>query len=71
MMLARNDCPFNEKEMEILMHISNGKTVKEVAYTMKISVPSVQGRVADIRRKHGRASSMPGIVAHAIRRGWI
>lgn len=74
-MLARNDKQLTERQLSILEHLSMGKTVKEVAYDMNVSIQGVQRSIQHIREKmfriEGSRLTMPGIVSTAIRRGWI
>jgi DNA-binding NarL/FixJ family response regulator len=57
------DSKLNDREEEILEHVARGMTNREIADQLKMSVPSVKGRIARIIRKMEVRNRTEAIVA--------
>ena len=60
----------NPREMEVLRHVSAGKTNREVATELGISERTVQAHMLNIFKKL-EVSSRTMAVLHALRQGWV
>jgi DNA-binding NarL/FixJ family response regulator len=60
----------SSREMEVLQHIADGKTVRDTARCLKLAEITVKKYAADIRTKL-EANTTPNAVATALRRGII
>ena len=57
-------------ELEILLLLSHGYNVKQVAIVANSSVPSVNQTIMGMRRRF-EASNIPHMVSIGFRRGWL
>jgi DNA-binding NarL/FixJ family response regulator len=62
--------PLSLREMEILQHIAQGKSNKEVAYELGISRQTVKNHMTSILRKLA-VNDRTQAAIYALRRGWI
>ncbi len=62
--------PLTPRESEILSHIADGKSNKQIAYVLQISEQTIKNHVSAILRKLN-ANDRAHAVVLAIRRGWI
>jgi DNA-binding NarL/FixJ family response regulator len=62
--------PLSVREMEILQHIAQGKSNKEVAYELGISRQTVKNHMTSILRKLA-VNDRTQAAIYALRRGWI
>ncbi|MGO9180453.1 MAG: LuxR C-terminal-related transcriptional regulator [Candidatus Limnocylindrales bacterium] len=62
--------PLSPREAEILDHISQGASNKEVAYALSLSEQTVKNHMSSVLRKLA-VNDRTQAVVHAIRRGWI
>ena len=62
--------PLSPREMEILQHIAQGKSNKEIAYELGISRQTVQNHMTSILRKLA-VNDRTQAAIYALRRGWI
>ncbi len=62
--------PLSPREMEILQHIAQGKSNKEVAYELGISSQTVKNHMTSILRKLA-VNDRTQAAIYALRRGWI
>ena len=62
--------PLTNREIQILSHIANGSTNKQVANTLGISNQTIKNHVSSILRKLN-ANDRAHAVALAMRNGWI
>ena len=62
--------PLSPREVQILDNISQGKTNKEVAYTLAISEQTVKNHMSSILRKLS-VNDRTQAVVYAMRQGWI
>ncbi len=62
--------PLTAREKEILSHIANGMSNKQIAYTLKISEQTIKNHVTSILRKLN-ANDRTHAVVMAMRHGWI
>jgi DNA-binding NarL/FixJ family response regulator len=62
--------PLSPREMEILQHIAQGKSNKEVAYELGISRQTVKNHMTSILRKLA-VNDRTQAAIYALRRGWI
>ncbi len=62
--------PLSPREMEILQHIAQGKSNKEVAYDLGISRQTVKNHMTSILRKLS-VNDRTQAAIYALRRGWI
>jgi DNA-binding NarL/FixJ family response regulator len=62
--------PLSPREVQILDNIAQGKTNKEVAYTLAISEQTVKNHMSSILRKLS-VNDRTQAVVYAIRQGWI
>ncbi|MGD2205749.1 MAG: response regulator transcription factor [Anaerolineae bacterium] len=71
---ARDDAslltPLSPREMEILQHIAQGKSNKEVAHELGISRQTVKNHMTNILRKLA-VNDRTQAAIYALRRGWI
>lgn len=65
------ECPLTEKELEILRDISNGKRPKEISRDRGDSSQSTVLGLLRTARLRGRVQTTEGLIAKAIRKGWI
>ena len=65
-----DDNPFTPKELEILQHVSNGFTNREIASALSISPKTVEYHLSSIYRK-SHASSRVEAVRYGIKKGFI
>jgi DNA-binding NarL/FixJ family response regulator len=62
--------PLSLREMEILQHIAQGKSNKEIAYELGISRQTVKNHMTSILRKLA-VNDRTQAAIYALRRGWI
>ena len=62
--------PLSPREMEILQHIAQGKSNKEIAYELGISRQTVKNHMTSIPRKLA-VNDRTQAAIYALRRGWI
>jgi DNA-binding NarL/FixJ family response regulator len=62
--------PLSPREMEILQHIAQGKSNKEIAYDLGISRQTVKNHMTSILRKLA-VNDRTQAAIYALRRGWI
>jgi DNA-binding NarL/FixJ family response regulator len=62
--------PLSPREMEILQHIAQGKSNKEIAYELSISRQTVKNHMTSILRKLA-VNDRTQAAIYALRRGWI
>jgi len=62
--------PLSPREMEILQHIAQGKSNKEIAYELGISRQTVKNHMTSILRKLA-VNDRTQAAIYALRRGWI
>lgn len=62
--------PLSLREMEILQHIAQGKSNKEIAFDLKISQQTVKNHMTSILRKLA-VNDRTQAAIYALRRGWI
>jgi RNA polymerase sigma factor (sigma-70 family) len=62
--------PLSPREMEILQHIAQGKSNKEIAYQLGISRQTVKNHMTSILRKLA-VNDRTQAAIYALRRGWI
>ncbi|MBZ5513929.1 MAG: response regulator transcription factor [Acidobacteriia bacterium] len=62
--------PLTPREREVLQLIAEGKTTKEIASVLEISVKTADSHRTNIMSKLG-THGIAGLVRYAIRRGWI
>jgi RNA polymerase sigma factor (sigma-70 family) len=62
--------PLSPREMEILQHIAQGKSNKEIAYELGISRQTVKNHMTNILRKLA-VNDRTQAAIYALRRGWI
>lgn len=67
---SRVFAPLSPREVQILDHISQGKTNKEVAYSLAISEQTVKNHMSSILRKLS-VNDRTQAVVYAMRQGWI
>ncbi len=60
----------SERDKEILLHIANGLTDREIAAALNLSPKTINFRVEEMKRKLD-AKTRAQVVAIALRRGWI
>ena len=65
-----SECPLTEPQLEVVRWLSQGKTYSEIAEIMGLTASCLQHRMTRAFNSTG-ASNAPGIVAMALRRGWI
>jgi len=63
-------CPLSAREIEIVTHLAEGKTAKDIADLTGLSWASVNQRIKTMRRIVG-AENSPHLAAIALRKGWI
>jgi DNA-binding CsgD family transcriptional regulator len=68
--LKRLVAPLTHREIDILKHIADGNTNKEIAYILGISEHTIKNHVSAILRKLG-ANDRTHAVSIAISRGWL
>ena len=59
-----------KRQREVLELIADGKTTKQVAYTMKIAQRTVMAHLSDLKKKLG-AETRAHAVMLAVRKGWL
>jgi DNA-binding NarL/FixJ family response regulator len=62
--------PLSPREVQILDNIAQGKTNKEVAYSLAISEQTVKNHMSSILRKLS-VNDRTQAVVYAMRQGWI
>lgn len=62
--------PLSPREMEVLLHLSQGQSNKEIAHQMGISHQTVKNHLASLFRKLGVEDRTQAVVL-ALQRGWI
>jgi DNA-binding NarL/FixJ family response regulator len=62
--------PLSPREMEILEHVTRGKSNKEIAYELGISHQTVKNHMTAILRKLGVDDRTQAAV-YALSRGWV
>jgi DNA-binding NarL/FixJ family response regulator len=60
----------SERDKEILLHIANGLTDREIAAKLNLSPKTINFRVEEMKRKL-EVKTRVQAVAIALRRGWI
>ena len=65
-----SECPLTEPQLEVVRWLSQGKTYSEIAEIEGCSLSALQHRTARAWDKTG-TSNTTGLVAMALRRGWI
>lgn len=60
----------SERDKEILLHIANGLTDREIAAELNLSPKTINFRVEAMKRKLD-AKARVQVVAIALRQGWI
>jgi DNA-binding CsgD family transcriptional regulator len=60
----------SERDKEILLHIANGLTDREIAARLNLSPKTINFRVEEMKRKFD-AKTRAQVVAIALRRSWI
>lgn len=65
-----SDCPFSPRELEAVKYLADGLIAKTIAFKMGITEPGVNNLLKIARLKAGKHTAT-GLVAHAIREGWI
>ncbi len=60
----------SERDKEILLHIANGLTDREIAAELNLSPKTINFRVEEMKRKLD-ARTRVQVVAIALRQGWI
>jgi len=68
--IPMEDCPLSPRELEVLIHASNGQPSKEIAYLMDITQRTVQFHMSSIFKKLN-VGSRTEAVAKAIESGWL
>ena len=63
-------CPFRESELKLLEELSNGAMVKQASHALGRSDYTVNKQLSDMKRVSGKQTAA-GIVAMALRNGWI
>ncbi len=63
-------CFLSERDKEILSHIANGLSDREIAATLNLSPKTINFRVEEMKRKLD-AKTRVQVVAIALRQGWI
>lgn len=58
------------REMTILHHIAEGRSVKEIAAAMDISIYAIQNLIQGMRKRIG-TRTVSGLIAYSIRKNWI
>lgn len=62
--------PLSKREMEVLIYITQGKSNKEIAFSLGISHQTVKNHVTSILRKLGVEDRTQAAI-YAYRRGWV
>ncbi|MEW5872576.1 MAG: response regulator transcription factor [Chloroflexota bacterium] len=62
--------PLSSREMQVLIHVTNGLSNKEIAILMGISHQTVKNHVTSILRKLGVGDRTQAAL-YALRRGWV
>jgi DNA-binding NarL/FixJ family response regulator len=62
--------PLSSREMEVLSHIVEGRSNKEIAVALEISPQTVKNHVTSILRKLG-VDDRTQAALYALRRGWV
>jgi len=64
------DCPLTKREHEVLSHVANGFTNKEIASALRLSEKTIEYHLSSVYRK-SVTSSRTEAVAIAIKNKWI
>lgn len=65
-----SDCPLTRDELSFVAHVSDGKTLKEISAETGVSISYIDNHIKAARRVV-RARNTTGLVAKALREGWI
>lgn len=65
-----SECPLTEKELRVVRLLADGKDCQDIALILDRSKMTVTRIIASTKNKTG-AGNMHGLVAMALRRGWI
>ena len=63
-------CILTDRDKEVLSHIANGLTDREIAARLNLSPKTINFRVEEMKRKLD-AKTRVQVVAIALRQGWI
>jgi len=63
-------CILSERDKEVLLHVADGLSDREIAAKLNLSPKTINFRVEEMKRKLG-AKTRVQVVAIALRRGWI
>ena len=63
-------CPLSAREIEIVRHLAQGQTAKDIARKIGLTHFSINERIKTMRRVVG-ANNTPHLTAMALRKGWI
>ncbi|MBT3240553.1 MAG: response regulator transcription factor [Chloroflexi bacterium] len=67
---SSEDISLTEREMEVLTGVSEGKTSKEIAYTLGITERTIKAHLTSIYQKLG-VDSRAAAIAESAKRGWL
>ncbi|HEY3310473.1 MAG TPA: response regulator transcription factor [Anaerolineales bacterium] len=62
--------PLSDREMEVLVHVVEGRSNKEIATLLGISHQTVKNHITSILRKFGVEDRTQAVV-YALKRGWV
>lgn len=63
-------CPLTTREIEIVRHLAEGRTAKDIGKKIGLTHFSINERIKTARRVVG-AHNTPHLMAMALRQGWI
>ena len=63
-------CILSERDKEVLLHIADGLSDREIAAKLNLSPKTINFRVEEMKRKLD-AKTRVQVVAIALRQGWI
>jgi len=67
---AAPDLPLTPRQIEILQHVVSGRSMKEIAFDLQLSVKTVEAHRAQIMERLG-IRNLPQLVLFAVRRGLV
>ena len=63
-------CILSERDKEVLLHVADGLSDREIAAKLNLSPKTINFRVEEMKRKL-QAKTRVQVVAIALRQGWI
>lgn len=66
-----NICPLSKRELDVVREVAAGKSAKEAARDLSISHNVVTNYLQIAKLKCGTGKNVTGLVAKAVREGWV